>query len=48
MAKKLRAFLAEVEPGPKGSVTDSEMLDLAAAYASFCEQAAEQGGVVIA
>lgn len=48
MPKKLRAFLADVEPGPSGSFTDQEMLELAAAYASFCEQAAEQGGIVIA
>ena len=45
MAAKLRAFLADATPGPKGSFTDREMLKIAAAYASFCEQAAEQGGI---
>ncbi len=48
MAKKLRTFLADVEPGPKGSLADQEMLEIAAAYTSFCERAAEQGGIVIA
>jgi hypothetical protein len=47
MAKKIRAFLAESEPGPRGSTDDEEMRRIAADYAAFCERAAEQGGFAI-
>ena len=47
-ARKIRALLPTLEPGPPGSETDEDLLELLAAYASFCEQAAEQGGFTVA
>ncbi len=46
-AAKLRTFLSEVKPGPKGSTTDEEMCGLAAELASFLEWAADQNGYVV-
>jgi hypothetical protein len=46
-AEKLRGFLAEIEPGPPGSVTDEVMCDLAHKAVSFLEVAARHDGYIV-
>lgn len=46
-ATKLRRFLAKVEPGPSGSLTDEEMCGLMLQVISFLEVAERHDGYIV-